>query len=120
MATRQPADPPGRWTAGPTGRFAGRRAGRGWAAGAVTAGLLVDLPAPSRGPGEIHRAVDEVLARREFRPAAQPLLDRIGSWIVTSLGELLAELTASTAGSIIGLVVFLVILAVLGVIAVRL
>src|SRR6266508_3478927 len=51
--------------------------------------------------------------------AAQPLLDRIWTWIVTSLGELLAELTASTAGSIIGLVVFLVILAVLGVLAVR-
>jgi hypothetical protein len=135
MATRQSADPLGRWAAGPTGRLAGRRAGRravgptgrsagrragrGWAAGVVAAGLLVDLPAPSRGPGEIHRAVDEVLARREFRPAAQPLLDRIGSWVLTRLGELLAALGATTAGSIIGLAVFAMILIVLGLLTAR-
>src|SRR6266511_557642 len=110
MATHQPAEPSLGRGAGPAGRRL---------AAVVAAGFLADLPAPSRDPGEIHRAVNEVLARREFRSAAQPLLDRIWTWIVTSLGELLAELTASTAGSIIGLVVFLVILAVLGVLAVR-
>src|SRR6266508_4274462 len=108
MATHQPAEPSLGRGAGPAGRRL---------AAVVAAGFLADLPAPSRDPGEIHRAVNEVLARREFRSAAQPLLDRIWTWIVTSLGELLAELTASTAGSIIGLVVFLVILAVLGVVA---
>jgi Domain of unknown function (DUF4129) len=82
-------------------------------------GFLADLPAPSRDPGQIHRAVDEVLARPEFRPAAQPLLDRIWSWIVTRLGELLASLQATTAGSLIGLAIFVLILLVLGLLAAR-
>src|SRR6266508_687309 len=82
MATHQPAEPSLGRGAGPAGRRL---------AAVVAAGFLADLPAPSRDPGEIHRAVNEVLARREFRPAAQPLLDRIWTWIVTSLGELLAE-----------------------------
>jgi hypothetical protein len=85
----------------------------------LAAALLADLPAPSRDPGQIHRAVDEVLSRREFRPAAQPLLDRIWSWIVTRIGELLADLTATTAGSIIGLAIFALILLVLGLLAAR-
>ncbi|HZD74826.1 MAG TPA: DUF4129 domain-containing protein [Actinomycetota bacterium] len=101
MATRQPADPPSRLGV------------------ALAAGLLADLPASSRDPGQIHRAVDEVLARREFRPAAQPLLDRIWSWIVTRIGELLAGLTATTAGSIIGLAIFASILLLLGLLAAR-
>lgn len=111
MATRHPPEPP---LVRPAARPAGGRL-----AAAVAAGLLGDLPAPSRDPGEIHRAVSEVLARREFRSAARPLLDRIWAWIVTRLGELLAELMASTAGSIIGVTIFLVILVVVGLLAVR-
>jgi hypothetical protein len=101
MATRQRTDPPGRLGVG------------------SVAGLLADLPAPSRDPGQIHRAVDEVLARREFRPATRPLLDRIWSWIAARIGELLATLTATTAGSIIGLAIFALILLVLGLLAAR-
>lgn len=81
--------------------------------------LLADLPAPSRDPGQIHRAVDDVLARPEFQPAARPLLDRIWSWIVTRLGELLASLTTTAAGSIIGLAIFALILLLLGLLAAR-
>src|SRR6266542_2237225 len=78
MATHQPAEPSLGRGAGPAGRRL---------AAVVAAGFLADLPAPSRDPGEIHRAVNEVLARREFRSAAQPLLDRIWTWIVTTDGE---------------------------------
>jgi hypothetical protein len=85
----------------------------------VTAGFLGDLPAPSRDPEQVHRAVDEVLARPEFRPAAEPLLDRIWWWIVAHIGELLANLTHSRAGSIIGLAIFALILIVVGLLAAR-
>ncbi len=103
MAAHQPAEPPG----------------RGVGAAAALAGLLLDLPAPRRDPSEIHRAVEEVLSRPEFRPAARPLLDRIWTWVMARLGELLASLTATTAGSLIGLVLFAAILALLAVLAVR-
>jgi hypothetical protein len=88
-------------------------------AAVVMAGFLLDLPVPSREPSEVHRAVDEVLSRPEFRPAAQPLLDRIWTWVLTRLGELLASLTATTAGSIIGLVLFIAILILLALLATR-
>jgi hypothetical protein len=118
MAKRRLTDPQG-----PRPRHGGGRlaviGAPGRFAVAVTAGFPVDLPAPTRDPGQIHRAVDEVLARPEFRPAARPLLERIWSWIVTRLGELLADLTATTAGSLIGLAIFLVILLVLGLLATR-
>jgi predicted lipid-binding transport protein (Tim44 family) len=122
MATRQPSDPPGRQpmvgSGRPLGRWIAERPGARIAA-AITAGFLVDPPAPSRDPGQVHRAVEEVLARPEFRPAARPLLDRIWTWIVTLLGGLLADLTATTAGSIIGLALFAVILILLGLLAAR-
>jgi Domain of unknown function (DUF4129) len=108
MATHQPAD---------AGRQGAEPAGRRLAA--VAAGFLLDLPAPARDPREVHRAVQEVLSRPEFRPAARPLLDRIWTWLVTRLGELLASLTATTAGSIIGLVLFVAILALLALLAMR-
>jgi hypothetical protein len=103
MAAHQPAEP----------------SGRGVGAAAALAGLLLDLPAPRRDPSEIHRAVDQVLSRPEFRPAARPLLDRIWTWVLARLGELLASLTATTAGSVIGLVLFAAILALLAVLAAR-
>src|SRR6266540_2818720 len=138
MATRQPAEPLGRHAGGrpgprhriaePLGRHAGGRPGprhriaeppgRRLAA-VITAGFMLDLPAPARDPREVHRAVDEVLSRPEFRPASRPLLDRIWTWLLTHLGELLAGLTSTTAGSIIGLVLFVVILALLALLAVR-
>jgi Domain of unknown function (DUF4129) len=111
MATRQLPDPPG--------RLGGRAAAAGRLGAVVAAWFLAGLPAPSRDPGQIHRAVDEVLARPEFRPAARPLLDRIWSWIVERLGELLASLTATTAGSLIGLGIFALILLLLGLLAAR-
>src|SRR5262245_33778971 len=88
-------------------------------AGAVAVGLLADLPVPSRDPREIHRAVDEVLSRPEFRPAARSLLDQAWTWLITKLGQLLASLTTTAAGSIIGLVLFIVILALLALVAAR-
>jgi hypothetical protein len=83
------------------------------------AGVVLDLPVPSRDPSQVHRAVDEVLSRPEFRPAARPLLDRIFTWVLARLGELLASLTATTAGSIIGVVLFVAILVVLALLATR-
>ena len=103
MAAHQQAEPPS----------------RGVGAAAALAGLLLDLPAPRRDPSEIHRAVDEVLSRPEFRPAARPLLDRIWTWVLARLGDLLASLTATTAGSVIGLVLFAAILVLLAVLATR-
>jgi hypothetical protein len=86
---------------------------------AIAVGWLLDLPAPQRDPQEIHRAVDQVLSRPEFRSAARPLLDQVWTWLVTKLGELLASLGTTTAGSIIGSVVFVVILALLALAAAR-
>jgi predicted lipid-binding transport protein (Tim44 family) len=85
----------------------------------VMAGFLLDLPAPSRDPSEVHRAVDEVLSRPEFRQAARPLLDRILTRVLALLGELLASLMATTAGSVIGLALFIAILLLLALLATR-
>jgi hypothetical protein len=127
MAAHRRAEPPGRGVLGAVRRGAGSLPARGrlgrprnrTAALAALVGLPLDLPAPRRDPSEIHRAVDEVLSRPEFRPAARPLLDRIWTWVLARLGELLATLTATTAGSVIGLVLFAAILALLAVLATR-
>jgi Domain of unknown function (DUF4129) len=87
--------------------------------GALMAGVVLDLPAPSRDPSQVHRAVDEVLSRPEFQPAARPLLDRIWTWVLARLGELLASLTATTAGSVIGVALFVAILVLLALLATR-
>lgn len=121
MAKRRPPEPPRRRAGerpGPPRQRGAEPPGRRVAA-AITAGFLLDLPAPARDPREVHRAVEEVLARPEFRPASRPLLDQIWTWLLTRLGELLAGLTSTTAGSIIGLVLFLVILALLALLAAR-
>lgn len=86
---------------------------------AVVALAPRDLPAPSRDPGEIHRAVDGVLARPEYRPAARPLLDQIWSWLLKGLAALLSGLSTTTAGSIIGVLVFVAILALLALLTTR-
>jgi hypothetical protein len=117
MAPHPPAEP-GRRLGGAPGRL-GSGPPRRRVPAAIAAGLLVDLPAQERDPQEIHRAVNEVLSRPEFRPAARPLLDQIWTWLVTRLSELLASLTTTTAGSIIGLVLFIVILALLALVATR-
>jgi hypothetical protein len=78
-----------------------------------------DLAGPSRDPREIHRAVDEVLARPEYRPAARPLLDQIWSWLLDKLAALLSGLSTTTAGSIIGVVLFVGILVLLGLLVAR-
>jgi hypothetical protein len=127
MAAHRRAEPPGRGVLGAVRRGAGSLPARGrlgrprnrTAALAALVGLPLDLPAPRRDPSEIHRAVDEVLSRPEFRPAARPLLDRIWTWVLARLGELLASLTSTTAGSVIGLVLFAAILALLAVLATR-
>ena len=112
MIPRQPPEPP-------PGRRALVAAVRERVAAAVMAGVVLDLPAPSRDPSEVHRAVEEVLSRPEFRQAARPLLDRILTWVLAGLGELLASLTATAAGSIIGVALFVAILVVLALLATR-
>lgn len=112
MTRRRPTEPP-------CGRRAVVAAVRERVVAVVMAGVALDLPVPSRDPSEVHRAVDEVLSRPEFRPAARPLLDRILSWALTRLGELLASLTATTAGSVIGVALFVAILVVLALLATR-
>jgi predicted lipid-binding transport protein (Tim44 family) len=86
---------------------------------AIAALVPYDLPAPSRNPDQIHRVVDEVLQRPEFRPAARPLLDQIWSWLLKGLAALLSGLGTTTAGSIIGVVVLVAILALLALLATR-
>jgi len=100
VAPRRPAEPPALRLAGPLRRL--RRAL------AVAPLALLDLPAPTRDPQQVHRTVNEVLSRPEFRPAARSLLDRVWAWLLGILGELLAMLTATAAGSIAGLVLFAV------------
>jgi hypothetical protein len=114
MTPRQPAEPS-------AGTVAERVVGalRDRVVGAVMAGVVLDLPVPSRDPSEVHRAVEEVLSRPEFRPAARPLLDRIWTWVLARLGELLASLSATTAGSVIGVALFVAILVVLVLLATR-
>jgi hypothetical protein len=86
---------------------------------AAAALLPRDLTGPSRDPGEIHRAVDEVLARPEYRPAARSWLDQIWSWVLEKLAALLSGLSTTTAGSIIGVLVFVAILVLLALLAAR-
>jgi uncharacterized protein DUF4129 len=85
---------------------------------AVAAVVPRDLPAPSRDPDQIHRAVHDVLSRPEYRPPARPLLARIWSFLFEKLGDLLGGL-GETTGTIIGVVVFAAILALLAVLATR-
>jgi Domain of unknown function (DUF4129) len=92
----------------------------GYRAAAGAAALLPrDLTGPSRDPGEIHRAVDEVLARPEYRPAARPLLNQIWSWLLEKLAALLSGLSTTTAASIIAVLVFVAILVLLALLAAR-
>lgn len=86
---------------------------------AVAAVVPRDLPAPSRDPDQIHRAVQEVLSRPEYRQPARPLLERIWSFLLERLAALLAGLGATTAGTIIGILVFVAILVLLAVLATR-
>lgn len=98
-----------------------------WPARALAVGLasalmpasLLDPPAPTRDPDQVHRAAGEVLSRPEFREAARPLLSRIWSWVLGRLAELLAALVGTSAGSIVGLLLFLLILAAVAAVAVR-
>ncbi len=88
-------------------------------AGALMPASLLDPPAPTRDPDQVHRAAGEVLSRPEFREAARPLLSRIWSWVLERLAELLAALAGTSAGSIVGLLLFLLILAAVAAVAVR-
>src|SRR6266542_53909 len=62
--------------------------------------LLLDLPAPTRAPQQVHRAVQEVLSRPEFRPAARSLLSRVWTWLLAGLASrgVVEEAAGRTAG----------------------
>ena len=79
---------------------------------AALAAAFGDLPAPTRDPERVRKAVREVLARPEFRPPERSLLQRAYDWLLEQVGRLLAELGASGAGGIVGLAVL--VLALLG------
>ncbi|HEV8648811.1 MAG TPA: DUF4129 domain-containing protein [Actinomycetes bacterium] len=91
----------------------------------VAAGLLLagparaDLPAPSRDPDEVRRAVREVLAQPEYRALRRSLPDLVIDWVLQQIGRLVAALSGSGAGSLIGIGILLLVLAGIGVLLVR-
>jgi len=111
MGPRAPAEPATVRLAGPFERL------RLALAGAPV--LLLDLPAPTRAPQQVHRAVQEVLSRPEFRPAARSLLSRVWTWLLAGLSELIGLLTTTTGGSIVGLALFAVLVVLIVLVATR-
>jgi hypothetical protein len=78
-----------------------------------------DLPVPQRDPGEVRRAVHEVLARPEFRRAASTSIPaRVRDWLVEHLVALLARI-AGTGGSSLALVLFVLLVAAVAVLVWR-
>jgi len=86
-------------------------------AGAATA--RADLPAPSRDPDEVRRAVREVLAKPEYRELRRSLPDLVVDWVLNQIGRLIAALSGTGTGSLIGIGVLLLVLAGLGVLVFR-
>lgn len=69
-----------------------------------------DLPVPQRAPGEVRRAVSEVLGRPEFRRAASTsLTDRLRDWLLEHVLALLARLVGSASASNLALALFLLL-----------
>jgi len=82
--------------------------------------LPVALPAPQRDPGEVRRAVREVLARPEFRRAASTSLPgRIRDWLLQHVIGLLARIIGTASGANLALVLFLLLVAAVAVLVWR-
>jgi len=74
--------------------------------------LSLDLPVPQRDPGEVRRAVREVLTRPEFRRAASTSVPgRVRDWVAEHALALLARIVGTARGSPLALVLFVVLVA---------
>jgi Domain of unknown function (DUF4129) len=78
-----------------------------------------DLPAPSRDPEQVRRAVRAVLAKPEYRAVRRSLPQLLVDWLLERLGLLLAALSGTGAGSLLGIGVLLVVLSAVGVLVAR-
>ena len=76
--------------------------------------VLADLPKPTRPPGQVTRAVHDVLARPEYRHQGPSLLERIQNDVLDWLARVLSGVVGAGIGAwivvavIVGLVVLVV------------
>ena len=70
----------------------------------------LDLPVPQRDPGEVRRAVSEVLSRPELRRAApSSITDRLREWLIVHALRLLTKIVGAADAANLALAVFLLL-----------
>ncbi len=71
---------------------------------ARTGHVIADLPVPQPDPQQAKSDADDILARPEYQPPPQSILERIGSWLSDHLSEILRNVNGGAGGPIVWIV----------------